>query len=208
MLVIDGILLAAGESRRFGDDDKLLTPWRGAPLVAQAAAVLAAAVASGRLRELVAVVSCAGNAVAAAIETATNGAARIVENPDYESGVASSLRVGVDALAADSDAALVLPADMPLVGGADVAAVIAAFRRAPASQFVAAAYGGKRGNPVLIARTQLANLRALRGDCGARALFAETPPLLAEAGAGVLFDVDAPADVTAAAAATAPASKR
>ena len=181
--IINAILLAAGTSARFGDN-KLLRPWRGKPLVCHAAGILAKAQHAGLIQRTVAVCGRDAEAVAALLEMPT------INNPDYESGMASSLRRGLQEVGGD-DAVLVMLADMPLVQVEDIAAVTAAFGTA---DIVVPAYQGKRGNPVLLGRRHFATLSKLQGDIGARALFAEHVIAEVPTGSGVLFDIDRPGE--------------
>lgn len=185
---VGALLLAAGGSRRMGGENKLLRPWRGMPLVRHAAQTLAAACDQSLIRR--AIVVCGRDAEQ--VKDALRGLdLPSVENAAYGEGVSSSLICGLDALNADSlDGALVMLGDMPLVTVDDVRAVVKAF--APGDGIVAAAHRSKRGNPVIVGRRHFAALRDLKGDAGARTLFASHPVEQAEAGSGVLFDMDSP----------------
>ena len=80
---------------------------------------------------------------------------------------------------------------------------LAAARAAPAVRDGAAAavpvFGGRRGNPVVLSRDLFADVAALTGDTGARSILQRLGSRLALVDApddGILFDVDAPADLT------------
>jgi nicotine blue oxidoreductase len=91
--------------------------------------------------------------------------ARIVECADWERGPGASLRCGLEALPAQSEAAVVVLADGPDLSPAAVDRVIGAWR-AGAGDVVAASYGGIRGHPVLLGRAAWPQVP----DEGARAL--------------------------------------
>ena len=112
-------------------------------------------------------------------------------DPDFATGMASSLRVGL-ALTVDDDGALVLLADMPDVTGAILDRLIAAFEAAPDCAAVAPAHRGRRGNPVLLARRLYASVAALTGDEGARRLLRAADGVIEiEIGdESVLMDID------------------
>ena len=184
---VAGILLAAGSSRRFGRDNKLLSPRHGRPLVMHAARTLAAARRQHYLAETLAVTGYESEKVGALL---TPTLERVVVNPDYRSGVASSVRCGL-AATAGAGAALFMLADMPEVTGADIAALVCAWQSG-AGTLIAPEHEGQRGNPVLVGAEHFAALNALSGDEGARVLFAEHPPFTVPASAGVLFDLDTP----------------
>jgi len=93
--------------------------------------------------------------------------ARTVVNPDFAAGQAGSLRVGLAALAADSEAAVILLGDQPGIAPDAVRAVVASYRRNPA-RIVRAVYAGGPGHPVLLSRDTWTEVAALEGDVGAR----------------------------------------
>ena len=120
----------------------------------------------------------------------------IVVNPDWESGLASSLAVGLSAFLADDscDAVLVTLADQPLVDGAALRRLIAAID--DEHRIVASAYDDTIGVPAVFGREHLDDLTRLTGDRGAgswlRARQNEVTrvPLYSAA-----FDIDRPSDV-------------
>ncbi|MBF9070252.1 nucleotidyltransferase family protein [Streptacidiphilus fuscans] len=178
-----GLLLAAGGGRRMGNRPKALLPYRGRPMIEHALGVLRAG-GCARIRVVL------GASAEEVLRTAELGDAEVVLNPDWASGMGSSLRAGLDGLDADLDA------DGVLVGLVDTPGVTAeAVRRVLGSgaELAAASYGGERGHPVYFARRFFAEAReGAVGDAGARAL------LRAHAGELVLVecgDVATPDDV-------------
>lgn len=99
------------------------------------------------------------------------GDARLVVNPAWKSGMGSSLRVGLAAVAEtepDADAAAVLLVDTPGIGPDAVARLLAAADGAGA--LLTATYKGKRGHPVVLGRDHWAGVATLAtADVGARA---------------------------------------
>lgn len=183
-MAIYGVLLAAGTSSRMGRPKQLLD-WGGRPLVRH---VAEAALAS-RLDGLVVVLGAAAAEAREALAGA-EGAVRLVACADYAEGQAASLRAGLAALPADARAAVVLLVDMPLVGPALIDRLLAAYAAAPGAKAVVPRHAGRRGNPVLLAAETFAELGALTGDVGARAL------LERHASEVAWLDVDDPAVVT------------
>ena len=186
---LTAILLAAGSSRRFGAP-KLLAPWRGRPLWEHALAALTGAEA---VTETIVVVA-PGFAVPPAAPRC-----RFVVNPEYAEGMGASLRAGVRAAAADTEAFLIALADMPLVPPGLIAALLACYG-AGARPIVVPVRRGHRGHPVLIGADLRDELMAVRGDVGAREVLAAHPDLVGTVEtdeAGVLFDVDEPGDLDA-----------
>ena len=184
---ITALLLAAGAARRMGGENKLLRRWRGQPLVAHSAHTIAAAVRQGIVQDAIAVTGRDGDEVAAHLPPQL----RRAHNPQYEQGLGTSLACGLRAVQGACDAVLICLADMPRVQVEDIRAVCAA---APDdAEIVVPVHHGKRGNPVLLRKTIFPRLLQLQGDEGARALFSEARVTRAEAGPGVLVDLDTPA---------------
>lgn len=89
-----------------------------------------------------------------------------VEVPDAAEGMAASIRAGIAAMPAGTDAAMVLPADMPEIDAADMAAMIAAWE--PGEILRGAAADGTPGHPVIFPADLFEELATLSGDTGAR----------------------------------------
>ncbi|WKX73180.1 nucleotidyltransferase family protein [Streptomyces sp. XD-27] len=158
---VAGLLLAAGGGRRLGGRPKALLPYRGRPLVERAVAALRA----GGCGPVQVVLGAAAEEVRRRAELS---GCLLAENPDWASGMGSSLRTGLAALAGtEASAALVMLVDQPRIGPEVVARLVAAHRSGAA--LVAATYGGERGHPVLFAREHWAGVAAAAaGDRGAR----------------------------------------
>jgi CTP:molybdopterin cytidylyltransferase MocA len=98
--------------------------------------------------------------------------AHLVTVPDAGTGMATSLRAGVATLP-EGGAVMVLLADMPEVDGADLRAMIDAYRTTPGQIHRAVTPAGVPGHPVIFPPSARAALLALQGDTGARALLAD-----------------------------------
>ena len=173
-LRIGAVLLAAGEGRRMGGVAKALIRLQGVPLIR---------------RQLLALVQTGVDAVVvvtgfarASVEAAVQGfAVTLVHNPDYALGQQGSVRAGLAALAGDFDAVLVLLADQPLIGAAELAELLTAFRQAPRrpdGRFVVPQVQGQRGNPVLLDARALARVLASPPDQACRELMDRHPELV------------------------------
>jgi nicotine blue oxidoreductase len=164
MIAIDmaraaGLLLAAGGGRRFGLPKALLR-FEGRLLVERAAAVLA----EGGCDPVLVVLGAMADRVR---QEAELGAATVVVNAGWESGMGSSLKAGLRALArTGADAAVVILVDLP---GLTAAAVRRLAALASPQALAIATYQGKRGHPVLLGRSHWDGIAALPlGDSGAR----------------------------------------
>ncbi|MGV1833526.1 NTP transferase domain-containing protein [Rhizobium rhizogenes] len=190
------VLLAAGKASRMGEGGphKLLAEFDGMPLVRRSALT---ALSSGAAS----VAAVTGHRREEIEEALTGLAVEQVYNPDYASGMASSLVAGIGALAAQrSDGVLVMLADMPGVTSDDLKVLIAAFRQANGQAIVRAVSHGKRGNPVILPRAVYDAVMRLEGDVGARHII-ETSGLAVvdvDIGDAAHLDVDTPEAVLAA----------
>jgi len=96
-----------------------------------------------------------------------------VLNPEYVTGMASSLRYGLRAVATEMDSAMILLGDMPLVSSAILDQLIAEFEPGLGQDIVVPVRKGQRGNPVLWGRRYFKPMQELEGDAGARDLLQE-----------------------------------
>ncbi len=191
---VAGVLLAAGEGSRFGQP-KALVELEGQTLAERGVELLRV---GGTDPILV---------VTGAVRVEFSGI-RTIYNERWRTGMGSSLRAALRALAApvpaaapdvdaDVGAVVVALADQPLVGAAAIARLIAAYRGG--ATVAVAAYQGKPRNPVLLAREHWPEvIETAAGDQGARAFLRARPDLvtLIECGdTGSPDDIDTPADL-------------
>jgi len=180
---VAGILLAAGAGSRLGQP-KATVEIGGKALAARGISLLRA----GGAQPVV--------IVTGAVAVDLPGVL-IVHNPDWRTGMGSSLAAGLATVPDDCAAAVIALVDQPLVGPAAVGRLIAAYR-AGASVAVAA-YDGVPRNPVLIGRQHWPAVTALAvGDVGARPFLRAHPELVTpvECGdTGSADDVDTQADL-------------
>jgi len=186
---VAGVVLAAGTSSRYGDANKLLADLDGGPVVARSVRTYLDAAVDP-------VVVVVGHE-AERVRTALPEGVRVVHNPDYAAGQASSVRVGIAAVAgAGADAAVVGLGDMPFVRAETVTTLVRAFR-AGAGDPLAAAVDGHRGNPVCFGAPWFDDLRDVDGDVGGREILSTAPDaaLVETDDPGVRRDVDRPTDL-------------
>lgn len=201
--VLAGLLLAAGESRRFGGpkavqrlDDETLVGGSARRLLAVCPAGVV--VVTGAWREPV-MAALAGLPVTECF------------HPGWAAGMGSSIAAGVAALSdiraetraetqvdtqahAAADGILILPCDLPAVTAADLAALRAAWAREP-GRVAAAVHGGVLGPPVIFPRSLWPRLARLTGEQGARSLLGSVGEPIPVPMAAAALDVDRPADL-------------
>jgi CTP:molybdopterin cytidylyltransferase MocA len=186
-----GLVLAAGSASRFGSP-KALAPLDGRPMLQH---VLDAAAGLG-LAGIVLVLGRAAEAIEPAIDLSGT---TVVRNPDPGSGLASSLRIGLDAVVErypGAEATLVLLGDQPRVRPAVVEALLAAELQVGRAIVVPAYAAGGGPNPALLLRSAWALAADLRGDRGMGPVIAAHPELVVAVPVpGDNPDVDTPADL-------------
>jgi len=181
---VAGIILAAGKSSRMGKM-KLLLDVHGKPMLGH---VVESALHSA-LDEVIVVLGYEHERI---LESIDFKGATVVFNPDFHKGQSTSLKAGIAAVGESCDAALFLLGDLPLVGPEVIDAVLQKHKATRAS-IVVPVFGGKRGNPVLLARSLFPMVLALEGDIGAREILTAHEDLIETVDVehdGILFDVD------------------
>ncbi|MDO9129335.1 MAG: selenium cofactor biosynthesis protein YqeC [Anaerolineales bacterium] len=202
---VAGIILAAGEAKRFGQPKQLLD-WHGQPFVR---VVAQTALAAG-LSPLVVVTGAKAELVEAAVKDLP---VIIVRNEAWQAGQSSSIRAGVRALTPTPlcppiselrnggmkggqgetcGAAIFLLADQPQVTPAVLRALVERHAQ-DLAPILAPLVQGQRANPVLFDRVTFPDLLALSGDVGGRAIFSKHPvTYLPWLDASLLLDIDTP----------------
>jgi molybdenum cofactor cytidylyltransferase len=187
---VAAIVLAAGRSTRMGAHNKLLAHLDGKPMVR---VVVETALASKARPVLV----VTGHMAAEVDSTLAGLDVRLVANPDFATGLASSLKAGIRAVPADCDGALILLGDMPRIAPQHVDRLLDAFMAGPEG-IVVPVHEGRQGNPVLWPHRHLSLLLQLEGDAGARRLIAARPDEVREVDLGttaIFADIDTPEEL-------------
>jgi len=186
--VVGGVLLAAGNSTRFGEENKLLAGIEGEPMVRRAARSLLGTSLDG----VVAVLGHQAETVRDALD-GLDVETRV--NDDYGEGQSTSVAVGVTAARERSwDAAVFGLGDMPFVDPGSIDALVAVYRERDETA-VAPSYEGQRGNPVLFDRKHFDALASVSGDRGGREIIERVGTLVPVDDPGVRRDIDRPADL-------------
>jgi molybdenum cofactor cytidylyltransferase len=185
---VEAVILAAGKASRMGrGGHKLLAEFDGVPLIRRVVEETLRAEVTG----VTVVTGHRAGDIAAALEGLD---CRVVHNAAYESGMASSLAIGLSALNTATAGLLVILADMPGIRAAHLGRLVETFQRHGGKAIVRAVAGEKRGNPVILPRAAFDAVRALKGDVGARHIVesGELPVVDVDIGEAARLDVDTP----------------
>ena len=186
MRTVGAVILAAGGSSRLGQPKQLLK-FGGETLIRR---VVGAAAEAGCDPILVVV----GESGAAIREELRGTRAMIVENPEWQRGLGTSIRCGLGQIAPLLDTVILLTCDQPLVESSVIAELIAA-KKGTGKPIVASSYANTLGVPALFDRSFFEALLALPNDSGAKSLIeahrGDTASIAFEAGA---IDLDTPED--------------
>ena len=188
---VAAIILAAGESRRSGEANKLLFEADGEPLVRRAVGAALASLAV----EVIAVTGHEADLIATALAGLDM---RVVHNPDYRDGLSTSLKAGISAVPEGRTGALVMLADMPRISTDLIDLLIGRFEEGGGTHICAPVFDRRWGHPVLWPRRFFPQLLEVSGDTGGRDLlnrFAAEISAVEVDTPDIHFDVDVPGDL-------------
>jgi len=181
---VAAIILAAGASNRFGRPKQLL-PW-GKKTVLQH---IIDVVLSSPVEQTIVVLGYRAEELQSNVKDAR---VETVVNESWNEGMSSSVRAGLSAVRPEVEAALFVLADQPTLTSETIAQIVRRYGET-LSPIVVPTYKGKRGNPVLFARSLFAELSAQEGDVGGRLLIARYEDEVEEVEVrtdAVLVDID------------------
>lgn len=153
---VSGLVLGAGASSRFGQPKQLLS-FKGTTLLGW---VISQAEHANGLDEVVVVLGRAADEIRNRVDF---GGAKIIENPVFGEGCASSYRAGIGALDASSEAIMIILGDQPGVDPETINQVAEAWRQSD-GQIMLTSYRGRKGHPMIFARPLFDKLVGLHGD--------------------------------------------
>lgn len=193
MARVSAVLLAAGESRRMGQRNKLRLSVEGLPLLARTVETLLAS----RLRDIVVVLGHEAEGLRPMLDRLP---VTVAYNPRYREGHMTSVYKGMEALSRPCDGVMVCLSDQPLLAPQDIDMLIDAFAGLGRGAVLVPFYRGARGNPVILAHEHCQAI--LKGDRkgGFKRFIDDNPGLVTAvemASDHVVFDLDTPQDYEA-----------
>ncbi len=166
---IAGLILAAGKSSRMGDDNKLMMPFQGKPMLSH----VVDAAQSSNLFHVGVVVGYQSKTIKRFI---LNQNVQYIENNNWETGMASSLVAGIGKLS-QIDGYLIMLGDMPLITPDLINKII---DYGADDKIIVPIKNGKQGNPVFFGSDFREDLMALSGDVGAKKVIKENQSSVVE----------------------------
>ena len=185
---ISGLVLGAGASQRFGPPKQLM-PFRGTTMLGW---VVDQAQRAAGLDEVVVVLGRAADEVREQVDF---GTARVVENPVFGEGCSSSYRAGIGTINSESDAIMIILGDRPEVTPEIINGLAGEWREQEAP-IALCSYQGRKGHPMIFARSLFSQLVDLHGDKAAWKLVDANAALVQEVQLDIPFpdDINTPED--------------
>ena len=181
---IKKILLAAGESKRFGDKNKLSEMINDKPIINH---ILDTLFEIFDYSDLIVIVGHEHKLIKNLI---FNKDIKILENINYKKGIGTSIALGVNYLETDIDGVMIIPADMPYLNSKDLLNLEKKFIELNCEKVVMPEYNSRIGNPVILPRNYFNTLKSLKDDFGARSLIKKKDIITFKTGFGTIFDID------------------
>ena len=191
------LLLAAGQGSRLGFHPKALLKKGGVTLLNR----LLDAVEHFNPIEFIVVTGFHGDAIEqslAQMDSSFSRSIRLLRNPNPETGQASSVRLGIEALHSNFDALLIALSDQPTITTAEISQLLSRFsQRRKGTEIVLPMVYAQRGNPVLFSKKALQDTLAIP-DLSCRAYMDAHPEQVQvwhTNNAAFICDVDTPQDM-------------
>jgi len=157
--MISAILLAAGQSKRMIGENKLTKEIKGIPLIKHSVKNILAS----SINELIIVLGYQKEIIEKLIDK--HEKIKFVFNKDFESGMASSIKTGLNHLSENTTAFFICLGDMPMVNKNTYNKLIECKNN---NEIIAPTYKNKQGNPILFLKSMKKKIMTIEGDVGAK----------------------------------------
>ena len=165
--MISAILLAAGESKRMVDENKLIKKHKSIPLIKHAVSN----VLNSPIDELIIVLGYQKKSIEKII--GENKKIKFIANPNFESGIASSIKKGLDSLSKETEAFFICLGDMPNVNKEIYNQLINASFGNKDKEIFVPYYQERQANPILFSKKMKDEIQKIEGDFGAKKIIAD-----------------------------------
>ena len=157
--MISSILLAAGLSKRMKGENKLTRKINGKPLIN----LSVENILSSSIDELIIVLGYQKEIIEKLINK--NKKIKFVFNKNFESGMASSIKVGLNHISKNTDSFFICLGDMPMINSNIYDQLIKSRNK---KEILVPTYKNQQGNPVLFNKSMKAEIMNITGDVGAK----------------------------------------
>ncbi len=183
---VSAIVLAAGLSSRMGETNKLLAQVNGKSLLKHVLINLTKS-------DVDQIVVVAGHESEKIAQQISGPSIKLINNADFEKGLSTSIKAGIETIQSSCDAVLIMQADMPFVESNLFNQIISAFHNN--DDIVIPRYKGQIGNPLLWSSKYFEQLKQLSGDKGAKQILNDYKGAISYVDVdniGILVDIDEP----------------
>ena len=157
--MISAILLAAGQSKRMNGENKLTKEIQGTPLIKHSVQNIL----DSSVQELIIVLGYQKEIIEKLIDK--NKKIKFIFNKDFENGIASSIKTGLNNLSEKTEAFFICLGDMPMVNHDIYNQLI---KSKGNKEIIVPTYKGQQGNPVLFNKSMKEKIMSITGDVGAK----------------------------------------
>jgi len=164
--MISAILLAAGESKRMVDENKLVKKYKNIPLIKHSVSNAL----NSSIDELLIVLGYQKEVIEKIIEE--NKKIKFITNPNFESGIASSIKKGLESLSKETEAFFICLGDMPNVNKEIYNQLINASFSNKDKEIFVPYYQERQANPILFSKKMKNEIKKIEGDFGAKKIIA------------------------------------
>ena len=157
--MISAILLASGQSKRMTGENKLVKKIQGIPLIKHSVRNILASF----IGELIIVLGHQKEIIEKLIDK--NEKIKFVFNQDFESGIATSIKTGLNHLSEETEAFFICLGDMPMVNK-DIFNLL--IKSKNNREIIVPTYKNKQGNPILFSKSMKKKIMTIEGNVGAK----------------------------------------